>query len=194
MQVIRIIRDQKYKYNKFQIFWSWWILQCNVTFSVQGESFSAFGIIGIQGQSYAEVKNLRTSVSVNSISQPPQDTSIGIIVVGIVFGSVWAKNCTIQNTTVIGGNIVSSKCNCGIFGILFYNTTIINSSISYTNISGCNVGGIIGWQFEERGETIIRDSAISNMNIFGSLLTLLTVLNKPNARIYQTTGPQTGAE
>ncbi|CAL6040711.1 Hypothetical_protein [Hexamita inflata] len=142
------------------------IYNASVTFSVQGESFSAFGIIGGQGSSYAEVKNLRTSVSVNSISQPPQD--IGNVVVGIVFGSLWAKNCTILNTTVIGGNIVSSQCNCGIFGILFFNTTIINSSISYTNISGYNVGGIIGWQFEERGETIIRDSAISNMNIFGS--------------------------
>ncbi|CAL6108062.1 Hypothetical_protein [Hexamita inflata] len=116
----------------------------SIIFAAQVAAYShCFGIIGIQWQSslYAEVINLRTSISY-SFSQGT--------CVGSIFGYLHSNtNNSIQNTTVFGGNISASGSSfvggfCG-FQDISSTVTIFNSSISITNISGStNVAGFVG--------------------------------------------------
>ncbi|CAL6090500.1 Hypothetical_protein [Hexamita inflata] len=129
-------------------FWWFGIIGCNqgntsilnafVTFSVQGAEFYRFGIVGYQASSSlcAEVINLRTSVSFSSSGGDG---------VGSVFGLEYAKNCSVQNASVVGGNISGSDWIGGIIGDQYNNVTILNSSVQNSNVSGSiSVGGIIG--------------------------------------------------
>ncbi|CAL5998027.1 Conserved_hypothetical protein [Hexamita inflata] len=112
------------------------VLNASITFSVQGMYFNSFGITGYGGSIYAEVINLRTSISVSSVSGNQ---------VGSLFGIEFAQNCSVQNASVIGGNI-NGSCISGFFGNQGYNATIANSSVQQMNISGSsNVGGFVGW-------------------------------------------------
>ncbi|CAL5994740.1 Conserved_hypothetical protein [Hexamita inflata] len=75
------------------------IYNTSVVFSVQTSTyFYGVGIIGFQHQwsVYAEIINLRVSMSFNSNSGSH---------VSYIFGIQQAKNCSIQNTTLVGGNI-----------------------------------------------------------------------------------------
>ncbi|CAL6036902.1 Conserved_hypothetical protein [Hexamita inflata] len=119
----------------------------NIIFSIQGailqqlqQQLQYFGIIGYQNKEsvYVEVINLKTSVNVSSSSG---------YYVGSIFGIEYALNCSIQNTSVIGGNISSrSTDNVGGFiGFITKNITIINSQIQQMIILGQNyVGGFVG--------------------------------------------------
>ncbi|CAL5985114.1 Hypothetical_protein [Hexamita inflata] len=130
-----------------------------VAFSVQGDQFQIIGIIGINFDAYAEVLNLKTSVSFSFRHG---------ISVGSVFGHQ-GSNCTVQNTQIIDGYIKSAENVGGIFGCSADNVTVLNSSIinmdvSKTNITGSYNGGIIGCQYSN---TTILDSQITNINIQG---------------------------
>ncbi|CAL6009171.1 Hypothetical_protein [Hexamita inflata] len=133
-----------------------------VTLSVLGE-FSDFGIVGNQllTSSYAEVINLKTSVSICSVSSDFSNY------VGSIFGVEAAKNCSIQNTSVIGGNISSGSYIGGIIGMQQSNVsaTLINALVVNSNISGLNYIGIIGVQNQN---AIILNSSVQNSNFSGS--------------------------
>ncbi|CAL6065488.1 Hypothetical_protein [Hexamita inflata] len=131
-------------------FWSFGLIGWNsgnisiqnesVIFSVQSAQLNGFGIVGAQDLSsiYVEVINLITSVSVSSS---------GGDCVGTVFGYEAAKHCSVQNASVVGGNISGLSWVGGIIGYQNSNTntTILNSSVQNSNVSGSNsVGGIIG--------------------------------------------------
>ncbi|CAL6114211.1 Conserved_hypothetical protein [Hexamita inflata] len=138
------------------------IQNASVTFSVQASEFYNFGIVGYQSSSslYAEVINLRTSVSVSSR---------GGQMVGSVFGYEGANNCSVQNASMVGGNISSVRYVGGIIGIQYLdaNATILNSSVQNQNVFGSNsVSGIIGWQ--SSGNATILDSSVQNSNVSGS--------------------------
>ncbi|CAL5985057.1 Hypothetical_protein [Hexamita inflata] len=135
-----------------------------ITFHVHGDLFYSFGVIGYQYSSsiYAEVKNLRTFVNVSS--------SKGYYI-GLIFGYESAKNCSVQNTSLVGGNINSGSTYYvgGIFGYQSNNMTVLSSSIFELNIQGdCYyASGIIGYEDMNANATIL-DSSISSTNIFGS--------------------------
>ncbi|CAL6090518.1 Conserved_hypothetical protein [Hexamita inflata] len=138
------------------------IQNASVTLSVQGAKFYWFGIVGYQSSSslYAEVINLRTSVSVSSS---------GGQYVSSVFGYEGAKNCSVQNASVVGGNISSGSIYVGgISGAQSSgNVTILNTSVQNSNISGSiSVGGIFGDQ--NSGNVTILNSSVQNSNISGS--------------------------
>ncbi|CAL6090482.1 inverse_autotransporter beta-barrel domain-containing protein [Hexamita inflata] len=139
------------------------IQNASVTLSVQGRIFNYFGIVGIQSSSslYAKVINLRTSVSVSSS---------GGNRVGSVFGYEAAKNCSVQNASLVGGNISGSDSVGGIIGFQNSNAnvTILNFSVQNSNISDSDsVGGIIGFQNSNANVTILNFS-VQNSNISGS--------------------------
>ncbi|CAL6100541.1 Hypothetical_protein [Hexamita inflata] len=129
----------------------------SVTFSVQGAKFQYFGMVGVQSTSsmYTEVINMMTSVSYSSSEGNN---------VGSVFGYQGAKNCSIQNASVVGGNISSGSSTVGgIIGQQYNNLMVINSSLQNSNVLGSNsVGGIIGSQ---TGNATIQDSSVQNSNI-----------------------------
>ncbi|CAL6002132.1 Conserved_hypothetical protein [Hexamita inflata] len=137
------------------------IYNASISFSVQGTSIYTFGIIGLQNSNslYAEVINMRTSLS---YSGSGHNTSF-------VFGSQDANNCNIQNTSVEGN--ISTKLHCigGIIGLQVSedsNVTIINCSVSASNISGMyGIGGIIGSQ---KSNTTIQNCSVSNTNVSGA--------------------------
>ncbi|CAL6004936.1 Conserved_hypothetical protein [Hexamita inflata] len=136
----------------------------SVAFVVNGSNFNQFGIIGRQqGNSiYAEVLNVKTSVSFSSSSGSH---------VGSLFGVQFAQNCSILNTSVVGGNISPSSTNYvgGLFSTLELNSnvTIMNSTIQLTNISGQNyVGGFIG--YKSIGQLYLTNSKIQSVRISGS--------------------------
>ncbi|CAL6062223.1 Growth_factor receptor cysteine-rich domain superfamily [Hexamita inflata] len=121
------------------------LLNSKVTFFVQGAMFQYFGVFGDQSSysNYVEVINLITSVSIT--------TSDSGAFIGSIFGLEGANDCSIQNTTVIGGNISSGSSNNvgGIIGQQHNQATIkiqiYNSSVQNISISGqSKVGGIIG--------------------------------------------------
>ncbi|CAL6000042.1 Conserved_hypothetical protein [Hexamita inflata] len=121
------------------------IQNMSITFSVQGVCFQNFGIVGYQSNYQSEVINLMTSVNIKSDN--------GFATIGSVFGQDNAKNCSVLNTCILGGNInPGSTQNVGGFIGLQSNanTTIQNSSITNTNISSTyagadsDVGGIVG--------------------------------------------------
>ncbi|CAL6056053.1 Conserved_hypothetical protein [Hexamita inflata] len=137
------------------------IYNTSISFSVQGTSIQTFGIIGRQNSNslYAEVINMRTSLS---YSGSGYNTSF-------VFGSQNANICKILNTSV-EGNLSSKLHQVG--GIIGYqvgtdsNVTIINCSVSSSNISGMyGIGGIIG---SLQSNTTIQNCSISNINVSGS--------------------------
>ncbi|CAL6037778.1 Hypothetical_protein [Hexamita inflata] len=103
-------------------------------------SLWGFGIIGLQQSAlYAEVINLSATVSY-SLSQGNH--------VGSIFGLSYTQNCSVQNSTMNGGNISSGSIFVGgFFGCQYtQNMTIYSSTISKMNISGSNsVGGFVGW-------------------------------------------------
>ncbi|CAL6076178.1 Hypothetical_protein [Hexamita inflata] len=137
------------------------VLNVFVTFSVQGIYFYCFGIIGYQydGSIYAEVMNLRTSVSLN--------TGEGYNV-GSLFGWEAPQNCSIQNASIIKGEIKSSSQVGGFFGRQYNNLTMINSSMQYMNIVSNNthVGGIIGYSLNNNAT--IMNSSIQQTNVSAS--------------------------
>ncbi|CAL6097810.1 Hypothetical_protein [Hexamita inflata] len=111
-----------------------------VTFSIQGKFFISFGLIGSQfeNSSFAEVINLKTSVKLNSTNA---------LYLGLIFGIQAANNCSIKNSSVVGGNFVNGEDIGGFMGYQYSNTnvSITNSSISNTNITGSTgIGGIVG--------------------------------------------------
>ncbi|CAL6025277.1 Hypothetical_protein [Hexamita inflata] len=133
-----------------------------ITFSVYGANFWGFGIVGDQQQDslYAEVINLRTSVSVSSDD---------VLSVSQIFGRVYASNSFILNASLVGGNTSSSYQTSqqvgGFIGSQNNNATIFNSSIFDSNISGqYYIGGIIG---SVEANTTILDTSLSNMDISG---------------------------
>ncbi|CAL6094825.1 Conserved_hypothetical protein [Hexamita inflata] len=136
------------------------IQNASVTFSVQGVQLYDFGIIGAQDSSsiYAEVINLITSVNVSSIDGNS---------VGSIFGWEGAKNCSVQNASVVRGNVSSSSSVGGIIGYLDSNATIMNSSVQNSNISGqsSQVGGIIG---SLSSNATILNSSVQNSNVSSS--------------------------
>ncbi|CAL6032426.1 Conserved_hypothetical protein [Hexamita inflata] len=138
------------------------IQNASVTFSVQGVMFQYYGIVGDQSTSslYTEVINLITSVSVGSGGN-----------VGSVFGQEAAKNCSVQNASMVGGNFSGSNCVGGIIGSQYSSTnlTMFNFSIKNSNVSGQSfaIGGIIGQQ-NSNTNTMIINSYIQNANIQGS--------------------------
>ncbi|CAL5998593.1 Hypothetical_protein [Hexamita inflata] len=116
------------------------IYNASVTLSVQGATLYGFGIVGLQSPSslYTEVINLITSVSVRFGNSQ---------YVGAVIGSEGAKNCSVQNASVVRGNVSGSNCVGGIIGFQYMNTniTIVDSSVLNSYISGSSfIGGIIG--------------------------------------------------
>ncbi|CAL6036762.1 Conserved_hypothetical protein [Hexamita inflata] len=134
----------------------------SVSFAVQGTYFDSVGIIGYQdsGSIWAEVLSARASVSVNSGSGA---------YVGSLFGYEYAKNCSVQNTSVAGGNINSGSSSYvgGFVGYQYQNLTIMNSSVQQTNISGLNyVGGFVGRQ--PSGQLYLTGSRIQAVPISGS--------------------------
>ncbi|CAL6081034.1 filamentous_hemagglutinin N-terminal domain-containing protein [Hexamita inflata] len=135
------------------------IQNASITLYVQGSFFDSLGIIGVQQNSiYAEVVNLKSSVRVSNQGSGSK--------IGSIFGQESAKNCQIQNVSVVEGNI-SSNSNCvgGIIAYVSLNVTILNSSVQKTIISSqTSVGGIIGFQTTNSNTTIM-NSSISNMNI-----------------------------
>ncbi|CAL6075393.1 Conserved_hypothetical protein [Hexamita inflata] len=113
----------------------------SIMFQVQGSDFYCLGIIGIQrvDSSYAEVINMKAQVNFNTESGD---------YVGSIMGSQEANNCSIENITINSGNINSgSNYVGGLCGWLYQNTntSIQNSIISKTNISGlAHIGSFIG--------------------------------------------------
>ncbi|CAL5998113.1 Conserved_hypothetical protein [Hexamita inflata] len=115
----------------------------SIIFQVQVSYVYCFGIIGYQQtfSLYSEVINLTISMSLNSTSG---------IYVGSIFGAEEGLKSSIQNTSVIGGKIISGSERVGGFiGQNQYTTmTIQNSTTSQTNISGIsNIGGFVGYCF-----------------------------------------------
>ncbi|CAL6090959.1 Conserved_hypothetical protein [Hexamita inflata] len=112
----------------------------SILLAVQGTYFYRFEIIGYQCSPQAEMKieNLITTLNFNSNSGD---------YISSVFGLEEAKNCSVYNATVKGGNINSNLNRVGGFsGDVYSNMTIQNSTISDTNISGSTaIGGFIGW-------------------------------------------------
>ncbi|CAL5985089.1 Hypothetical_protein [Hexamita inflata] len=140
------------------------IKNAQVTFSVQGITLQSLGLVGNQANSlYAEVVNLRTSVSLSS-----DDGTF----IGQIFGKEGSKNCSIQNISVVSGmikafNQYSQQIGGLIGGQYSYNATVLNSSILNLNISnGYLIGGIIGLISDGVNSTIL-DTSLLNINIFG---------------------------
>ncbi|CAL6033712.1 two-partner_secretion system exoprotein TpsA4 [Hexamita inflata] len=154
-----------------------------VIFTVQNTKFYYFGIVGYQYENsiYAEVVNVITSVRVSAS---------GGGYVGSVFGYEGAKNCLIQNVSVIKGKVSGQNSIGGIIGDYYNNATIVNSSVKNLLISGSNsVGGMIGYQYYLSTNVTVVDSSIQNSNISGSnsvggvLGTCITKLYLTNTQI-----------
>ncbi|CAL6043885.1 Conserved_hypothetical protein [Hexamita inflata] len=116
------------------------ITRTSVVFFMQTTAqVNYLGIIGRQTTSlYAEINNLRVSSSYSSSAGQN---------VGYIFGLEQAKNCSIQNSTVerCNSSSVSNKVG-GICGYFVENVTILNSTISDTNVSGSTyIGGFVGY-------------------------------------------------
>ncbi|CAL6106783.1 S-layer_homology domain-containing protein [Hexamita inflata] len=131
------------------------------TQSVEGSlRIFEFGIIGAQQYDslYAEVINLTTSMK-----KVNDNTSM---IIGSVFGVQAAKNCSIQNITVLGGNISGYAFIGGFIGQLnSQNIVILSSSICNLNISGQgNIGGIIGYQ-SPNSNSLFQNISISDTNV-----------------------------
>ncbi|CAL6049750.1 Conserved_hypothetical protein [Hexamita inflata] len=133
----------------------------SVSFAVQGTHFHCVGIIGYQdsGSIYAEVMSVRASINLSSVSGNN---------VGSIFGLEYAKNCSVQNTSVAGGSINSGSSGVGGFvGYQTQNLTIMNSSMQQTNISSSSrVGGFVGYQ--SSGQLYLIGSRIQAVRISGS--------------------------
>ncbi|CAL6069701.1 Conserved_hypothetical protein [Hexamita inflata] len=130
----------------------------SISFSVQGAYFTYFGIVGIQYVGYVEIANLRTSVNISSGSGK---------CVGSLFGAEEAINCSVQNASVVQGNLnLGSTQNVGgFFGHQCQNTTIMNSSVLQTNISGLMIGGYVG---ECNGYLYLINSKIKSVRLTGT--------------------------
>ncbi|CAL5982045.1 GLUG [Hexamita inflata] len=132
------------------------IINAAISFSVKDTSFSNLGIVGLHSPSsiYTKVINLITSMNISSSSES----------VGFIFGTVLSKNSSVQNVSVIRGDISSGSQIGGIVGIQQNNATIMNSSVQNMNVSGSSqVGGIIGYQ--TNANVTIIDSLVQNSNI-----------------------------
>ncbi|CAL6076001.1 Conserved_hypothetical protein [Hexamita inflata] len=138
------------------------VYNSSVALYVQSTYLYCFGIIGYHTSNsiYDEVINLRTSMILNSIQ--------GSSYIGSIFGAEQAFNCSVLNATVIGGNLYVTNGSSyvgGFSGTNIRNMTIQNSTVSQTNISGCNnVGGFIGYG----AQTYIINSKIQFVCIFGT--------------------------
>ncbi|CAL6094775.1 Conserved_hypothetical protein [Hexamita inflata] len=155
------------------------IQNASVTFSFHGAVLRCFGILGLQDSSslYAEVINLITSVRVSSSGG---DT------VSSVFGWEGAKNSSVQNVSVVGGNVSGSNEVGGIIGYINFNATIMNSSVQSSNVSGSSyVGGIIGFQNSNSNTTIL-DSSVQNSNVSGSRYNVGGIIGRCSSKFYLT--------
>ncbi|CAL6115789.1 Hypothetical_protein [Hexamita inflata] len=102
--------------------------------SVQGVNYNSFGIVEYQYDNSinAEMLNLRTSVCISFNNGN---------YVGSIFGIENAKNCSVQNASVVGENITGLGAVGGLIGDQWYdynNLTIMNSLIYQTNITASN--------------------------------------------------------
>ncbi|CAL6000886.1 Conserved_hypothetical protein [Hexamita inflata] len=140
------------------------IQNASIVFSAQTQYSHCFGIIGIQWSNSlnAEVINQLTTVSFSSSSGGG---------VASVFGYIhWNTNNSIQNTTIVAGNIIASGSNyvggfCGLYQSSS-NLTISNSTISKTNVSGISyISGFVGYV---NSALYIVNSKIQFVYIFGS--------------------------
>ncbi|CAL5995329.1 Hypothetical_protein [Hexamita inflata] len=137
------------------------IQNSSITFTVQGNYFNYFGIVGQQlNARYSEVINLIVQVSVSSSKGS---------VVGLIFGKQNVTNCSVQNVSIVGNiNTSSGSHYGGIIGSSGYNVTIMNSSVSNSIISGSNyISGIIGYS-ESGSDTTILNSLVQSLNVSGS--------------------------
>ncbi|CAL5985422.1 Hypothetical_protein [Hexamita inflata] len=136
------------------------IQSASVIFSAQGLYFNGFGIIGQQPATevYVQVINLKASVSV----------STGVAVSSI-FGYEAAKNCSIFNASIVFIVLASgSNFTGGMIGYQHNNATIVNSSISDSNVSGQNyIGGILSHQYIGANTTLV-NTTLQSTNISGS--------------------------
>ncbi|CAL6063914.1 Conserved_hypothetical protein [Hexamita inflata] len=136
------------------------IQNATVTTYIQGANFTGYGVVGYLKYDYlyAKVINLRVSVSLCCGSRH----------VGSVFGATSAISCSIQNTTVIGGNISSDYIG-GFIGHIYQKVAIENSTISKTNISGANrVGGFVGHINGQISMLNLINSIIFSVHLSGS--------------------------
>ncbi|CAL6065406.1 Conserved_hypothetical protein [Hexamita inflata] len=131
------------------------IKSVSIAFSVLGACFERFGIIGQQEGSIAWINNLSTRVNISGSGN----------LVGTLFGAEEAKNCSVQNASVVGGNIYSTQSVGGFFGHQCQNATIMNSSIQQTNISGSSYIGFVG---ECNGDLYLVNSKIQSVSLSGS--------------------------
>ncbi|CAL6000819.1 Hypothetical_protein [Hexamita inflata] len=145
--------------NYYNIF----IINASVTLFLNGADIFSSGFIGLQLNSfYAEVTNLKTSLTI--ISQSGQ-------YIASFIGQGRAANSFITNSTVLTADLaVNADSVAGFIGSQSVNTgtntTIANSSVSNSNISGKgNIAGFIG--FQAQNFTII-NSTISKVNIQGT--------------------------
>ncbi|CAL5994162.1 Conserved_hypothetical protein [Hexamita inflata] len=148
------------------------ILNVSIAFSIQGDTGICFGIIGSQYDDsiYAEVVNLRASVSFvfrfgNQI--------------GSLFGYESAQNCSIQNASVIEGNIsISSQRHSdygfgGFIGKQRINATIADSLIYQMNITGDRyTGGFVGYY--SSGQLYLINSKMHLVRLSGSIVGLVS--------------------
>ncbi|CAL5971940.1 Conserved_hypothetical protein [Hexamita inflata] len=137
------------------------IQNASLTLSDQGVQFNDFGIIGAQNSIYAEIVNIITSITILTGSGQ---------YIGSNFGYLAAKQCLIQNISMVRGNISSNSSYVGGFiGFINQNTnlTILDSTISKLNISGYNtIAGYIGFQITNTNTTIA-GSKIYQLNCIG---------------------------
>ncbi|CAL6075746.1 Hypothetical_protein [Hexamita inflata] len=146
----------------------------SIIFFAQATYIYCFGIIGYQqiNSLFAEVQNLKTSVSLSSISGD---------FVGSIFGADQATNSSVQNMIVIEGSINSGAMHIGGFtGQLhpYVNLTIYNSTISQTTISGTtSVGGYVGICYSA---FYLLNSKIQFIRIFGSAYIGIIIGEKGN--------------
>ncbi|CAL6000821.1 Hypothetical_protein [Hexamita inflata] len=140
------------------------LYNAQITFSVQGAYLWCFGIIGVQSSSqmYAEVINVLASVYLSSSSGS---------LTGSIVGGVASDNFTIENVTVLKSNIfTNSKQVGGFVGQQLSNLTVVNSTISESNISGFeSVGSFIGEIVQQtKANVTISGSKILKAIVFGS--------------------------
>ncbi|CAL6041508.1 Conserved_hypothetical protein [Hexamita inflata] len=138
------------------------VQQSLVNFTVQGNYFSWFGLIGYvnSGCAYTEFINVKPTVLIGVGSNSYGDT-------GSLFGQQWATNCLIQNAIIVfsnqnsnsqvtSGSIMGYTNSCN---MEFKNITTKDSSIS----SNQGAGGLIGWS--DKITVTISNSTIKNVKI-----------------------------
>ncbi|CAL6090582.1 Conserved_hypothetical protein [Hexamita inflata] len=136
--------------------------QSLVNFTVKGDYFQFFGLMGYanSGCAYIEFINVKPTVLIGVGSNSYGDTAS-------LFGQQWAISCLIQNAIIVfsnqnsnsqvtSGSIMGYTNSCN---MVFKNITTKDSSIS----SNLGAGGLIGWS--DRITVTISNSTIKNVKI-----------------------------